>query len=318
MKLEFSLLVVDDDPGGLNQAVKTLEEHLESKGFSLISNYFSKPSEEGLRELERGKGKNYDLVLIDYNLDDESIDGTEVARRLRLNLPYTDMVFYSGVPAKDLHKELAKHGISGVHVEERRNLGEPLVGIADTVIGKAVDLNHMRGIAMAEVAEMDVMMQEVLTFVLESKNPKATQVDRRTKRKLVESMEGRLADLKGKLSQGLIPVVLDNNLFSSYDRYRAIVRAMKAIRTNLNKENEVLQSYTKDIIDNRNLLAHAKEETGNNNQAVLRSTKQGEVIVIDEVWMQEFRKKLRTHRLALEAVCEALQKEFGPSHLSQD
>ena len=35
MKLEFSLLVVDDQPENINQAIQDLEEHLETKGFSM-------------------------------------------------------------------------------------------------------------------------------------------------------------------------------------------------------------------------------------------------------------------------------------------
>lgn len=315
MKLEFSLLIADDNPDSLGQAVKALKAHLDSKGFDLTVKELDDFSSQALQDVTKQQGKNYDLVVIDYNLGQEQIDGTEVARQLRHELPYTDMVFYSSNPTVDLLSGLAERRVSGVFVETRAELDTALVKLADTVIGKAVDLNHMRGIAMAQVAEMDVMMEQTLIFVLESDNPIASQVCRRTRKKLVESMRDRQRSLEEKLTEGLIPVVLDNNLFSSHDRYRAIARAIKALGASLGEESEVLQSYREDIIDNRNLLAHAKEEVGNDNQSVLRSTKQGEVEVIDEDWMQGFRRKLRAHRQALEIVCEALRKEFDSSSL---
>ncbi len=311
MKLEFSLLVADDNPNSLRQAVESLRDHLDSKGFDLTVKDLKDFSSQELHEVTEQEGKNYDLVAIDYNLGQEQFNGTDVARQLRHKLPYTDMIFYSSDPTADLLSSLAKHRVSGVFAETRAELDTALIKLADTVIGKAIDLNHMRGIAIAQVAEMDVMMEEALIFVLESSSLKASQVDRRTKKRLVENMENRLANLKDKLAEGLIPVILDSNLFSSSDRFRAITRMIKAVEADLGKENEVLKSYGKDIIDNRNLLAHAKEETGNDNQSVLRSTKQGEVVIIDEDWMQGFRKKLRAHRRALEIVCEALRNEFG-------
>ena len=45
MKLEFSLLVVDDQPENINQAIQDLEEHLETKGFSLKKEVVMKPTE---------------------------------------------------------------------------------------------------------------------------------------------------------------------------------------------------------------------------------------------------------------------------------
>ncbi len=315
MKLDFSLLIVDDNPEGLQQAIRTLEEHLDSKGFSLSSRYLDEISEESLQELEKGKGKSFNLVMIDYNLGHDDIDGAQVARRLRVTLPYTDMVFYSGIPTRELQKELLEHGVSGVFVEERRYLSDPLKGIADTVIGKAVDLTLMRGIAMAEVAEMDIIMEKAIVFILNLNNPRVLRVERRTTEKLVKNMEGRSARLRGKLVDGLIPVVLDTGLFSSYDRYRAIVRMTKVVDADFEKEDTFLQSYKQDIIDNRNLLAHANEEFASDGQIILRPTRRGDVEVIDDEWMQSFRKKLRIHRRALEAICEVLRNELGSPSL---
>ena len=318
MKLEFSLLIADDNPDSLGQAIEILRDYLNSKGFDLIVEELDNFSNQALQDITKRKGKNYDLVVIDYNLGQEHPDGAQVAQKLRQELPYTDMVFYSSNSTIDLLSRLAQRRVSGVFAETRDELDRALVKLADTVIGKAVDLNHMRGIAMAQVAEMDVMMEEALIFALKASNPKLSRVKERTKKKLVESMDDRITHLKDKVREGLIPIILDNNLFSSSDRYRAIVRMTKVMNTNLEKENNILQSYVQDIIKKRNLLAHAKEEASNDGQTVLRSTREGDVEIIDEDWMQDFRRKLRAHRQALETICEALRKEFDASVISQD
>ena len=163
MKLEFRLLVVDNAPDNIIEgAVGILSDHLELKGFSLNKRFVNDFSEAEFRGLARLEGKDYDLVMVDYRLELDDMDGADVARQLRLGLRYTDMVFYSSAPPAELRDKLAKASVSGVFVETRDNLSDALTGLADTVIGKAVDLNHMRGIAMAEVAEMDVLMEETL------------------------------------------------------------------------------------------------------------------------------------------------------------
>ena len=138
MKLEFSLLVIDDSPSDVGEAIGALKDHLEEKGFTLIETSVSNLPEQSLDELTQQEGRNYDLVMIDYNLGDESFDGAGAVLRLRKDLRFTDMVFYSSNSALNLHQILEGQGISGVFIEPRETLDTALIGLADTVIGKAV------------------------------------------------------------------------------------------------------------------------------------------------------------------------------------
>ena len=139
MKLEFRLLVVDDDPRGIETALEILRDHLRDKGFELVPKFADDFSEYGVRDLITGEGRDYDLAIVDYNLGEPDTDGAVVADRLRREMQYTDMVFYSSDPSRDLYETLAVGRVSGVFVEERTGLDEALTGLADTVIGKVVD-----------------------------------------------------------------------------------------------------------------------------------------------------------------------------------
>ena len=163
MTLDFMLLIVDDSPDDVRQALAGLRDHLEARGFSLKRDVQSTDfSDATLSALASAAGRDYDLVMVDYRLGQPDRDGAVVARRLRAKLPYTEMVFYSSDPAAQLLNELAQNEVAGVFVARRQDLNDALTGLADTVIRKTVDLNHMRGIAMAEVAEMDALMEEAL------------------------------------------------------------------------------------------------------------------------------------------------------------
>ena len=313
MKLEFSLLVVDDQPENINQAIQDLEEHLETKGFSLKREIVKKPTEQRIQELAQSGGKDYDLVMVDYKLGEGMGDGAFVAHRLRQLLPYVDMVFFSGAPVSELLSQLSEHEVSGVFAQTRQELGDTLNGLADTVIGKAVDLNHMRGIAMAEVADMDVLMEETLIKVFQSSDDKIAEVMKRT----IQKLEDKIRDVPNQLDKclkqhGLSGVVVDASLFSFANKYQAIMRAAKYLSSKTSGGLNHLKNFDRDIIQNRNMLAHAKEETTGDGRIVLRSKMRGkDREEITEGWMSNFRRNIQEHRTAIDKICKALIEQFG-------
>lgn len=320
MKLEFRLLIVDDDPGSIGQAVGVLADYLESKGFSLCPRGATDFSEEALEDLTRSEGRDQDLVMVDYNLGRTDTDGAKVAHRLRRGMEYTNIVFYSSNPSHDLHAILARQQVAGVFIAGRENLDRALEGLARTVIGRAVDLNHMRGIAMAEVAELDVVMGETLRRVFQSVDSRFDAAASRTVEKLRESIRRNGTVTDQRLADGgLAGVVGDSRLFGSSHKYWAVRRVAKVLSERPVEALRVLQTYEEDIVHNRNMLAHTKEEVTGDGQTVLRSSRPnvGDVL-IDEEWMAEYRRKLQRHSAALNTVCDAISREIGDSGAARD
>jgi len=308
MKLEFQLLVVDDNPRSIDNAVALLGDYLDAKGFSLKQSVAGDLSDAGLRKLARQAGRDFDLVAVDYNLGRQDNDGAQAASRLRRELQFTDMVFYSSDPSVNLYQELARQEVPGVFVASRQDLDEAFKGLADTIIGKAIDLNHMRGIAMAEVAEMDVLMEEILEKVFSSQDGELVAKASETLSKLLAGAEESLEGLRVVVGEArILDIVTDSRLFSSMHRYKAINRVAKCLEHKPTAAIETLKTYDADIIQNRNTLAHAKEDVAEDGTVTLRAMKRGKPPVsIDENWMVAFRGKLRTQRAALSEVCDAL------------
>lgn len=306
MKLEFSLLVIDDDPTDLAQnALEELEEFLGAKGFSLRRCVPTDVSSTAIDALAQAGGAEFDLVIIDYMLGASAPDGSTAAATFRRLMPYTDIIFYSSSPSKELLEQLAKQEVAGVFVANRTdNLGDALVGIAQTIIGKAVDLTHMRGIALAEVANMDVVLEDALVRAFLS--PKATIAGTaaRTLSKLVDSGKDRVKKLEGYQEENdIVALVQSNLMFTLADKYRALSRVSKA----LGFEEQFKKLNEQNIMDKRNLLAHAREGTGPTGTPTLKSIKDGAEIEIDDAWMTVLRTELRDHRNALNDVCAAIE-----------
>jgi CheY-like chemotaxis protein len=80
------LLLVEDDPA----VQRVLREYLEAKGYTV---YAADDGEAGL-ELARRKGVEVDLVLTDVVMP--RMNGIELARRLREEMPYIKVLLISG------------------------------------------------------------------------------------------------------------------------------------------------------------------------------------------------------------------------------
>ena len=312
MKLAFQLLVIDDQPDDLISAVRILQDHLDSKGFSLVRSDLRALSGPGWDTI-LNQGRSYDLVIVDYNLSPAEM-GDIAAKRLRDALPYTDIIFYSAEPRTKLLRLLADQQVEGVFVAHRRELDEPLVGLASTVISKAVDLNHMRGIAMAEVAEMDVLIQELLKHIFQIDRPDIKAVAMKTIKKFKLSMEKQVKKNFRKLEEnGLSNVVVDGRIFSLYYKYITFKRLVELLPdVHLGPNLQILKSFQDDIIEKRNRLAHVKEDLDKNGNTILRSIRtDGDPDIIDDEWMAAFRQNLRKHRENLEIICSELRRKFG-------
>lgn len=308
MKLEFQLLIVDDNPNAVTNATGLLKDHLEARGFTLKCHAPDDISRVALKALAGRQGANFDLVAIDYNLGRSDTDGATTAAQLRLQMPYTDMVFYSSDPQINLARKLADADVTSVFIANRLQLDEALIGLADTVIGKAVDLNHMRGIAIAEVADMDVLMEEVVERAFSSADPELIAKGKESLEKLLGEAEKRLVDLRKLVEAGAIIEVVTNGLmFSSMERYKAIARVAACLVPKPAEAIDVLKDFNTAVLGNRNTLAHAKAETAADGTVTLRAIKRGKPpILIDDSWMVLFRSGLHRHRAALATVCEAI------------
>lgn len=310
MKLQFSLLVIDDNPDSVSQAVEALRDHLDGKGFDLATEFPYSLSRRSIRQLARSRGQNFDLVAVDYLLASDDFDGGDMASIIRRELDYTDMVFYSSSASLDLYGRLAQSRVEGVFVATRDELGEALIGLADTVIGKAVDLNHMRGIAMAEVADMDLIMEDALADTFQAAGAALNDAAKRTadtvKTLLVESSD-KVDEVIAE--QGIVGLIRNARLFSSAQKYRALRRVCNTMSPR--PDLGVLDSYESEVIGNRNMLAHAKEVDEDGTPTLQSVSRDGSAVTIDDVWMAEFRRTLRDQRSALEGVCAAVSGYFS-------
>ena len=264
------------------------------------------------RRFAETQGRDYDLVVMDYNLGLGDRMGAAAARDIRRVMPYTDMAFYSSDPPPTLRTELAALAVDGVFVTSRTGLSDALVGLAETMIRKTVDTTQMRGIAMAEVAEMEVQMEAALRGVSKTADDRVTQAAQRICERRRAELQNTLDGILQHIEQGTFRQVLEDSHFLSFaQRYFLVRRIAKTLNPRPIGDLNTLGSFDRDVIEPRNLLAHAQEARVDGQPVLRTSMGVAGDTVIDENWMVDFRNALRTHRSALGRVCDAILAEFA-------
>lgn len=314
MRLDFRLLVIDDQPGEIEDAIEMLRMSLEDKGFRLEVEIAKDISVNGIDAYCKAEGRNIDLAIVDYRLGEEDIDGALAARTVRRRLKYTDIIFYSTSPKEELAAKMAEHHVDGVFLGSRGNdFDEVLRGVAETIVGKAVDLNHMRGIAIAEAAEMDLLMEAILAGAYGSGNAAFVAKGRERLATLFQNEKENLVKLEKRLRDANpSEIVLDNAIFGSTYKWQAVYKLAEMTLGKSDNLCQVFASYERDVIARRNLLAHARADVDDGVTASLRAIRPGRPDeIIDEAWMVGFRSQLTRQRDALNAIAAAVANRAG-------
>lgn len=312
MRLEFRLLVVDDAPESIQPAILALRDHLVAEGFGLVRTMWSGLLGEEARSFDGEQWGQFDLVMVDHDLR-SSEDGAGVVEDLREKMKYTEMVFYSITQTGVLYDKLVKRKVQGVFVAQRDGLARVLPELADVVIGKATDLTHARGLAMAEVSDIEELMKGTIQEVLDNiENPCVESEVARVAKDLARDRVKDVKKLRVSICEDGLRGVLDSRLFDLSRKWRTILALGGCLpKEEVPEPMAIVKGFGK-IIGSRNRLGHDPERSEDGLQVLgSRTTGSQEVIRIDDAWIRKFRKDLRMHRDAIEEVCRAIVGNFG-------
>lgn len=251
MRLIYKILWIEDSLEFVESILDEIKDHIGKCGFVPVVDVLYSINDEKLINLN---DKRYDLMLIDYQLASAGgsvIDnGKTVIQKIRDMKIYTNILFYSS--NYDKIKDLV--GLDGVFIRSRailtrRKISE-LYGIIDFLMERGMDINVMRGIVMSEVAEIDMIIwnlikkmdckeerEKLYSFVKERDAEKSKGLEKQSADELWENIEKK-----------------GTRYFPTMDRCNYLFKRM------LNKENhKKIHDDIVEIIRFRNILAHARE-----------------------------------------------------------
>lgn len=288
MSLKYKILWVDDDKKSFAKEEKSLHKFIKS--------LFFEPQIDFCEDLDSAKeyvnSDKYDVIFSDYNIDEDR--GDDFISFIRDNSVNTEVLFYSGqseLPDKKLDR------VSFFFENTTRWEDKLLKKMKDLVlltVGKMNDLNNLRGLVMAEVSELDNLMEDIIREFYSKKSSDSPEWKRFKNHVIKDMHKSSLRKIKnGFLSIGDAPNQIEKkceknctHIWMDAENIEEILPhfefdSEKKARTihEIAKKNNIVFShddYKKDIIETRNDLAHSKSVLKRGKE-VLETKKRGAI-----------------------------------------
>lgn len=259
MRLEFKILWFENQPQDVRTQVEEIEEHLSSCGF--IPRVAMEIDSTNLKSLSQQQQlfDEFDLVVVDYDLGCEEVNGDQVARAVRRYFGFTDIIFYSGHTTVNLRDLVHKHGIDGVYCMPRPDLAERLGAHIDQVVRRLSRLEAMRGLAMGTVGKCDDELRVLLNELFAQANSEQrdgfiSKLDQIVADSLVDSasLYKESESFEAKLACRAV---------TSFHLQRMALSLLKGVAA-VKEQRATMTRYDAEVLRPRNTLGHAIETRG--------------------------------------------------------
>ncbi len=313
MRLEYNILWVDDDTEGLEDI---FDPHL--KGFfdelGFIMNLKRAKDETELTQIIENNN-NFNLIFMDYHFDNED-KGIVFINKLREKGIFATVFFYSAQTLQELKNLVMQQDIQGLFLYYRPNILRDIEKIKKMIqfdLTKDIDLNAMRGIAMAEVAEIDHYLLDIIKLLEHNNKWEEIEDNSKNARRrqcfkhidcIKDSEERKRLDDSCKIvnairNKDFEKLIIDDpdkssKFFPSGPRtdFLCGCLTLKDILNEIDKDALVkLKKYKQDVIEIRNKLAHYKTPP--------------------EVDYIQLRKNIISHKANIESILEILKEHYS-------
>jgi CheY-like chemotaxis protein len=272
MNPSYRIVWVDDSPDWVDSVKGDVVEYLRDLGYEPDITLL----EDGNGVLDQCKLADVDLIIIDYHLRGKN--GDAIISEIRGSGSFTEIVFYS----QSLLDKSAFDAMDGVFLCQRPDAVERIQRIIDLTLHKLNDLGVVRGLIIAAAIDLEVMIEELVVLVFDEKGPIFRN----------RILDKRYLDFEKKATL-LTGAVKDQIQGCGDDKER---------KRKLEEVKGVLNDFCKDVVDNRNILAHSccvKKEGQIVLEGINTRTKK---IDFNADWLSGVRTLLRKHRENLRAI----------------
>lgn len=298
MRLKYKILWIENEEDWVDSIYDQIQEHLSDLGFEFEKKLIAK-------EEESVNYDEYDLILMDLNLAEQP-NGAELIERIRNLNVFTDIVFYSSVGIDTLREKGREKNLEGVYYSGRTpdsSFVRKVCQVIDSTIKKVQDLSNLRGLVMAEVSDLDSLMDEIILkyyvdqSLLDEFHHRITKDKENNIKKSLDN-DGIDCEKTCKLNWRQFNI---DKLLKIIDSSQK-VRAINILLERHKKQGTVLyqspndkcfvDNYLQDIIHVRNNLAHCSSVIENGKEIL--KTRKGDLF-FDTDKIIDIRKKIREY-----------------------
>lgn len=298
MRLKYKILWIENEEDWVDSIYDQIQEHLSDLGFEFEKKLIAK-------EEESVNYDEYDLILMDLNLAEQP-NGAELIERIRNLNVFTDIVFYSSVGIDNLREKGREKNLEGVYYSGRTpdsSFVRKVCQVIDSTIKKVQDLSNLRGLVMAEVSDLDSLMDEIIRkyFIDQSLLDRFHQKITKKKEKSIKKIlvnESEACEKTCTLNWRQFDINKLVDIIDSSQKVKAINILLEWQKDQGNElytspnDKVFVENYNSDIIEVRNKLAHCSSVVENGKEIL--KTRNGDLI-FDTDRITEIRKKIREY-----------------------
>ena len=307
MRLKYKVLWFENDFDWFDSMKEDVEDLIKEYCFEPVITLHRKDSERNY--------KDYDLILMDLNLEDETT-GDILIERIRQVDVYTDVLFYSADGLAKIKSRAQELGLEGVYFSSRERYVflEKLKKVFLSTIYKVQDLNNLRGLVMAEVSELDVMMEDILRkyYIDKGDEEKIKIFHKHITSKVEDSIKNKLNPIDScKKNCNHIwhfkemDEILSDFDYDSSKKARSIYRIIIAIKYSYAATRQnFYEDYYNEIIQVRNSLAHCRSEVIDGKEYIKTKKKDEQDVLYDDDAFLLIRNNIKKYKSVFEQILE--------------
>lgn len=334
MDLTFRILWFEDSDEWYSTVSRRVSKYISDKNFKVEILRIEKASSFELKEVQL---QNYDLLLIDYELEkiynqdgEKAIYGTEIIRMIRDGSFYNDVLFYSSHGFDIINRVMKNEGLQGVFVADRNNKEflEKVQHLVDKAIRRADNLVNIRGIVMDTTSDFDNKIRDLISCIWPILGDKENKIADDIKKKILENnvkTAEKLDEKYPRIDGNNIDELLNERDFSAFRQARLLSWCFESneklknrLQENFKKylkkndgteESKFFDLYKNDIILYRNALAHVKYAPSIDSKVIICEV-DGKTIQFDQQLCDELRWKLLSYENVLDDMYTFIESNF--------
>jgi len=309
MSIEYRILWLDDKISDFidDEFITEIENYILEEGFEpkVIP---VETHEKFFIELD----KSFDLILTDYHMP--GMNGEEIVRAIRdSNSIQTEILFYTA--KHDLKDAQKIDRISFLETQGTEGHEEAVVkklkALIDLTIIKFQDIVAMRGMIMHETSMLDEQKINILNSYIKCTKPEIVDELKQDILKKINSHFGeKLKKVNGAWKtkpDGFEKLMNDTFVFSSVYKIQTLAKVLNDVEL-----DDFSNQYKKDIIQTRNIFAHATLEIEKNEDGKIVNKyfkNKNDDIVFDSKYCKKIRNDIRQHKTNLDNVSKKLDEQ---------
>jgi len=289
MRLKYNILWFENDADFIESARLGIEDFLEDLGFSLeIMSFPGSTFQEAVVNNEK-----WNLILMDYDLGEEKTGDGVIETIRTLHIP-TEVIFYSSIIG-NVENVVNKKSFEGIYWCDRdKEFDDKVRTIIELTLRKVMDVTNMRGLVMAECADIDQKMDDILAYCHDNKDADGQLKFRSELIEVIKNSCSACSKRIGSLDPEKcdIETFQDTRVFTSFHKVKAVqdvtrpykkTDPIKELRAKFNDD-------IKDVIEIRNNLAHVQSAIIGGTEVIVNGA-----FVFDKTKAKDVRIKLRDH-----------------------